>query len=411
MVTEEIKNLGKQFHKALINLNSNIASLRQFYKYLHPVAREIDEKNIDGYRSKVKRIREALEESKKLSKKEQLKIIADITPALEELEKIIIPTPTVNTEILFNNIVITLCSYLEILISDLAKLFYLNSEGGLIDKSEVTFGEIKYLQTVNEIKEHLIDRKLFELTSASFDDWLNFLTTKVDLKIEPLTDYYHIPIKEIFERRNLVVHNNGVINKKYLNAVDKTYISKLGNNIKLGERIVTNQSYINNSFRYVENFAVLVAHCLWFKLCGKNENTRERDRREGEINNYIYIKVKSDEFGTAEEFGRFVMNNFKFGSKYIDLCVKVNYWQSLKWQSKLDDPLKRDIEKIELADKNNKIKMVVYALLDKKEDFFKVAKAAVKNREIYKSELTVWPIFKVMREDIRFGKLVKGKAR
>jgi hypothetical protein len=112
---------------------------------------------------------------------------------------------------------------------------------------------------------------------------------------------------------------------------------------------------------------------------------------------------------TAEEFGRFVKNNFKFTNEYISICVQVNYWQSLKWQGKLGNEIKKEIETIDLEGKSNRIRMAIYALLDKKEDFFRVAKATLKSKEISSNELQEWPIFKEMRQDPKFGSLIKGK--
>jgi hypothetical protein len=255
MSNEKEKDSGKTFIETLRRFHMNIESLRQFHKYLVPVAQKVDKKTLRIFTERLQGIVAVLQEAKKQGKKVKQKIIDSVVPDLLKIQRNI---PTINTQILYKNIVITLCSYLEILISDLAKIFYTTSQDSLFDKNEITYADIKFLQTVEEVKELLIDKKIFELTNASFDDWLSFFAKNVDLKIKPLVEYYSMPIKEVLERRHIFVHNDGIVNKKYMNTIDQSYIAKLSDKIKVGEDIPTSSAYLNNSFRYIENFGELV---------------------------------------------------------------------------------------------------------------------------------------------------------
>lgn len=406
MATEKTKHsTNNLFVDAINRFNLNNESLKQFYNSLYPVAEQIDKETKKGFVEKIESLNNLIEEEMKSNKAKKIKL-KKILPFVLEIQKL---RPTINTQILYRNIVITLCSNLEILVSDLAKIFYLNGKSGLFDENAIRFSEIKNLQTIEDVKNQIIDKRLFELTNSSFSDWTNFFKKDVALDIDNLLNYYYTPIKETFERRHIFIHNGGLINKKYLNSIDSTYLKTLSSKFEFGKPIETNATYINNSFRHMENFGQLLTHCLWYKICKSTEI--QKDERENSLVAYIYEKLKKEEYATIEEFGNFVLKNFKLLNEYLLFCIKVNYWQSLKWQGKFNAEIKTEISNIELSDKNSKIKIAVYALLDKPKDFFETARLALKSKDIDKHSLQEWPLFKEMRKDQRFESLIHGRHK
>jgi hypothetical protein len=394
----------EKFSTAHTRFDRNIESLKQFYKAVHPLVDKIDKKTEKEF---IKNIEEIIGPIKKL-KNRPLKLKSKESKDLLNIFKS--KLPTFNTKILYQNIVITLCSYLEILISDLIRIHYTASKSSILNDATINFSEIKHLQTIEEITELLIDKKIFDFTHESFDKWLNFFTHKINLEIKSLINLYEKPLIELFQRRHLFIHNGGIVNQNYIQNVDSSYLKSLGGEIKVEKLINTNSTYLDNSFRYVEVFGILLIHCLWYKLCKNSENASQRDTREANILNHCYNMIVKEEYKSAEEVTNLAIKNFKF-KEFTKFAMQVNYWQSLKWQNKLDDKKRKEIKQIELQGKDNKIKLAIYALFDDCEAFFKTMPFGLRSKDITKEELGEWPLFKEMRKDPRFTKILARGLR
>ena len=64
------------------------------------------------------------------------------------------------------------------------------------------------------MKEYVITVKAEELMRGSFDTWVEFLSSNT-VEIDKLSNKL-LRVSEIFQRRNLFVHNNGIVNHVYI---------------------------------------------------------------------------------------------------------------------------------------------------------------------------------------------------
>jgi hypothetical protein len=388
------------FHKAQQKFIYNLESLKQFYKAVHPVVYQIDKTTEEEFVKHLEKIVGPLGKKAKRTRNLEAKKIDQIVRLIEDKK------PTYNVDILYQNIVITLCSYFEILVCDIARIYYAATQESIFDDAEIKYSEIKNFRSIRDITEHLIGKKVFDMTHGSFGDWLKFFSQDIKVDVKKLVDLYNDPLVELFQRRHLYIHNGGIVNQNYLKTVDQHYLKTLGGEIKDKNPIKTTTTYLDNSLRYIEVFGLLLANCLWHKMSKKNETASELKGRESAMLVHSFNLIKREEYTTAEELIKLAIGNFKY-TEFYSLALKVNYWQSLKWQNKLDSKIKQDIEQLELGTKNNLFKLAVYALLDNDKAFFETIPLALRGKDITKEDLVEWPIFKEMRKDQRFAKFLK----
>ncbi len=209
-------------------------------------------------------------------------------------------------------------------------------------------------------------------------------------------------INEIFQRRNIVVHNGGVVNSIYMSKV----APELRENISINDRINVTQNYLDESINLFESNFILIAAELWKKLLPEDDN------RSSLLNEIALEHIVAERWIIGENLSYFLMND-KGLPEISQLIGKMNYWQSKKWQGKYDE-IKDEIENFDLSAKDLRFLLAWYALTEKKEQFFKLLPQVMKNEIITYDSLKNWPIFRGMRKKPNFylfAKQIKKSSR
>lgn len=134
-------------------------------------------------------------------------------------------------------------------------------------KRDVSFDEAMKFQTIDELKEYVLQKdvetlrrdsyieqfskceKRFNVTLMKFDEWSNFV--------------------ECSQRRNLFTHCDGIVSKQYLDVCKKVSF-KHKENLNVGDQLEIDQDYFFDSCRLVSIVSIMLAHTLWRK-CTPNE--------------------------------------------------------------------------------------------------------------------------------------------
>ncbi|NTM28285.1 hypothetical protein HQ710_13755, partial [Enterococcus faecium] len=158
-------------------------------------------------------------------------------------------------------VVANLVSSLETLLTSLTEYVLLNVYRNLSSIKGVTLdlNEIDSFENIIDIKKYAIHKDLngkkYESFKKWFKDFVEICIAKDFLDKDngkELNDYVET-IFEIFLRRNLITHNDGVVNEIYLEKVSKKYIVE----IKKGDAISVNDDYLKESARNILQFGIL----------------------------------------------------------------------------------------------------------------------------------------------------------
>lgn len=102
----------------------------------------------------------------------------------------------------------------EGLVSQLIRKFYiLHEEQVHLDKKSISYRELMQFDSVdvNDIKTYLIEQEITCRLYSGSEEWLDFFKKDLQLSFSIIEKYRDNYI-EISKRRNLFVHNGGVVN-------------------------------------------------------------------------------------------------------------------------------------------------------------------------------------------------------
>ena len=308
-------------------------------------------------------------------------------------------TDTKHRALLYRSALISLVSSAEWFLSQVIRAYFDKVPGASgTDGKTLTLEDLKSLGSVEDARRYLIDLRIDEIMWGNLEDWIGFLTGTVKLSASYLTPYKEALI-EVFQRRNVMVHNNGVVHSSYMRKVH----SDLRKGVTLGDALSVSPTYLAKAIDLVERNFVLLAMELWKRLAPADE---ERATVMIEI---AFERLKTERWLVSEGLSFFTMNDKKM-SERERLIAQLNYWQSVKWQGSFET-VRKEVEDSDFTAKDDLYQLARHALLDDTDAFLKLVPAMIKNKKITREMLATWPIFKEMRKDDRFKKYKQKPTR
>lgn len=297
------------------------------------------------------------------------------------------------TDILYSGTLMLLVVYFEEMFSKMLLKDLLKYPRIKIENNTLTFEEIKDLGSIDEAKKYLIEKEVDKIMKEKCDDWFKYLKQTVKLKLKCYDDHVSY-FNEIMARRNLIVHNDGIVNTYYLNRVGKNNIY----NVKLGDVLSVDSKYILEAFDVFEQIAVNTLVEIYLK-----ENLDE-DKIDNVFNLVTNKYLFEEKYTIALKLYELLLD-CKFVKGELKLFCELNYWQCHKWLGITNDKIEK-LNKFDYSVYKTKIHLGALALQEKYDDFFEAFNV---QDEIRLVDLKNWPIFKEVRKDERFLELIKPK--
>jgi hypothetical protein len=232
---------------------------------------------------------------------------------------------------LYCNSLISLVSSVEWFLAQLIHKHY-KENPGIVGSKEKQFSldELAAFDTVDDARNYLIEKTVESVLRGSIQDWIDFLTSKLKLSMGYLKDHKDFLI-EVTQRRNLLVHNGGVVNRIYLSNLPSDYHDAP----KIGDNIHITSEYLNKAISTFERCFLLIAAELWKKVGADNE---ERGKL---LINLSYEHLISERYEVAESISFFAANDNSL-QESDQLYAKINYWIARKYGDGFED-IKQDI--------------------------------------------------------------------
>ncbi|WP_147589315.1 hypothetical protein [Clostridium paraputrificum] len=290
--------------------------------------------------------------------------------------------------ILLRSALMSLIIYFEGTISDLFK-FLINKNPDMVTNDKMlSFKQIKEFGSIDSAVEYLIENEIESIMRASFDTWYKTLNSKFKTNIEFTKDDI-ITLTEIILRRNLFVHNGGIVNNLYLKKVDESK----RRNIKKGDSLTVDIPYIIRSIEIIRRMGNEILLKTYKKLDTNSEYYWDT------LFNIGYKDLMKGRYTNAKSIFYFLSKDKNV--KYADILVaKANYFIASKELNEYDK-IKAEVEAIDITAFSDRYKAVFLAIKDKTDECIKVIKRAYP-KEIKKLEIQEWPAFKKVREQKEF---------
>lgn len=394
------------------SFSANMKGLRTFVTQLTPVVKKHD---VDSLKKVVKDIEKVfktvgISESElraKKIKKTKLKLTQEQENQILAVAKNLVrhpPLPLHNLELLHKSTFVMLISYLDFLISDLIHYYYQVYPRSLSGKDlSITLNELNVCSNLGEARDFIVNKEVESVLYRSLPEQRKYFSNqlKIDCK-ENIINWNKI--NEAVERRNIIVHNNSIINRRYLKNVDLSFVPGKRKDLKEGEKIVIDEDYFAGLFDEIFVAGTILIQCCWRKWKKDDINEANVSLRDS-----VYDALLEERWAIAERLGLF-SKECDVGNQSNRLCLEINYWQSLKWQNKKDE-LEKELKRFDVSGLSPRYALALCALKSDRDGFYKNVKKAIITDKLTKEDLMEWPLFREFRRDPDFEKRIKRVFR
>jgi hypothetical protein len=201
---------------------------------------------------------------------------------------------------------------------------------------------------------------------------------------------------ELTERRNLLVHCNGVVSAQYLKNCAE-HKAKIPKNLKLGQQLGVSPEYFNSSYRCIFELTVKLTHVLWRKLM-----PNELEYADSTLNDICYDLIENEEYDLAISLLDFATDILK--KHYSDearLTFVINRAQAYKWTGKKQVTLSL-LAKEDWTAASDKFRLAEAVLRDDYSKACIIMKEMGAESKVNKSLYRDWPLFKEFRKRPEF---------
>lgn len=289
-------------------------------------------------------------------------------------------------DLLYTNSLISLLSNVEWFFSQILHYYYAeHPESAGVQKRTLTLKDLKTFGSVDDAEKYLIDVKIDEVLRGNFESWTSLLKEEIGLGLGYLKDLMDELI-EIYQRRNLFVHNGGVVNSIYISKVKE----ELRNGIEIGNTLIVEKEYLENSICKLQKAFILIGAELWKKL---NPDDEKRGEILGEI---VYENLLHSRWDICEGLCFFSLNDFKI--KPVDKTIaQINYWLCKK---ELNDykSIEKEINKADFSDKKEIFQLGLYALRGETERLIEILPIVLETNQTNIERLEEFPILREFRK-------------
>lgn len=302
-------------------------------------------------------------------------------------------------DLLYVNSFINLLSSAEWFYSQILHFYYdQNPNSAGVKKKTLTLEELKSFGSVEDAEKYLIDSKIEGLLRSSFSEWMETLKIEVKLGLGYLNDF-NDELIEIYQRRNLLVHNGGIVNSIYLSKVSQNLREKVETAVKL----TVDETYLDNAINKIHVLFSLIACELWKK------QLPEDDERSVYLMSLNYQYLKRKNWNIAKLPNIFLSGDAKQPT-IPKTYAKLNCWLCQK-RTNEGTELKKELEKVDFSDKTIIIQLALASLKDDEFTFFRLLPKAINSDELDPESLFDFPIFEEMRENKKFEDFQKENKK
>lgn len=234
-----------------------------------------------------------------------------------------------------------------------------------------------------------------EVESNMFDSLktLDLISQKENININRYRNILD-EFEEIYYRRNLYIHNNGIVNNIYLSNIK----DKFKANIQTNQKLVTDEIYLRNAI----NMLYKVVCTLFYEV--QLAYNPKYEKWHISLGNIGFDLLQNRNYDVAEQL-YFIL------SKYKQLCFRdkamyrINYINALKQQGKTET-VKKELNELDVSIATDDYKIAKLCLEDKNKEVYE---AISKNYpEPFTADLIRdWPLFINFRESEYYALFVK----
>ncbi len=256
--------------------------------------------------------------------------------------------------------------------------------------------EVMQYKTLAEFQASVVDKEVDSVLRGGIEDTVKWFEKRCN--IESVSESFERwgALVELFERRNLFVHTNGIVNDQYLQMADKHKFVG-GEKIELGAQLAAGPSYFRESVTLIAEFGVKLHQVVWRKLVRAE---KEKEEADSVLNQFGYELILRGNYELAIRLFDFGSNIRGHSSDRLRRMMTVNFANAHRLAG--DEGKARSILDAEdWSAASDDFKICVAAVrgeLDTVLQMMKDIGPSEHSRAMYED----WPVFFKLRDDKRF---------
>lgn len=340
------------FEDVFRRYDESMTAVRDFFSHLRPLVSEME---------KAPREREVIVEVQRRPTEKDLKELKDflatidMKPGVVELPGKVIRIvvypypPGIHRELLNRSILMCLVSHFEVLVSDLAHLYYrLIPEATSSADKVLSVNELKGFKSIDDALQFVISRRVDDLVRGSIDDWHKFFNARMNIELDGLVSHV-AQWREFFQRRHIMVHAGGRVTERYVASVDW---DRLGDAPPpVGKKLDLDDDYIARAINAFEVSGLLLSQEVWKKYA-PDETRLRLDRLTGGRRGAVYSKLLSRNWYVAEHLANWGARDSDAPEDVMLIC-KFNRWLCIKRQGRWEE-VRKEVQAFDTAAKHPK---------------------------------------------------------
>jgi len=265
-------------------------------------------------------------------------------------------------------------------------------------EKEFSLAELQDFGDVSAAQEALIGRKVDAFTQQSLADWSRWSARTLKVPLEDLaTDPRKL--RELFQRRHIIVHSAGRVSRQYLNRVD------FGSDATptIGKRLPVDRGYLDGALDVLDVVGTLVALVAWQKWIPE-----ESDAPARKLGDVGYDLLTSDSWSATRLLcskGRELLD-LPHGT---ELQSRVNEWLARKRQDGIDS-IAGEVESWDISALAPRFRLARSALVDDLDTVFEELPKLIEQEEVTLADVATWPLLAEARQDPRAEPLLERFA-
>lgn len=311
--------------------------------------------------------------------------------------------PTAHSELLRRSVLMCLVSNFEVLVADLAHLYYrLVPDATTGEDKLLSVNELRRFDSIDDALQSIIADRVDELLRGGIGEWHKFFVTRMKIDFNSLVPY-HAEWNEFFQRRHIMVHAGGRITKRYLANVDWDSLPEGFVKPKVGEQLHIDDAYLQNAIDSFEVAGLLLCQEVWKKLAPGETGTRLGSLLG--LRDAVYRRLLTGNWRVAKGLAEWGMRDGCASEDDILIC-RFNGWLCMKRLGRWEEAA-RELEAFDTSAKHPIYSLVKASLLERADDFFRVLPMAL-GAGVEIREILEWPILEEMRGDHRFAEIINS---
>lgn len=351
---------------------------------------------IKELQNKLKKFEDIEDEStgKKGLKAENARDFAEIAVCLRQLEGI---SKKKFDTYLAKSLFTQLFAEFDAYVGELLKVIYLSNSSllkGIV--REISLSEIMEFSDLDSVKLAMLNKEIETLRRESYIEQFSALEKKFKIELKKFTEWS--AFVELSQRRNIIMHNGGVVSDQYINVCRKEGYQFL-KDINVDDSLGVSPEYFFNASRILSKVGLMLAYTLWSKVFPK-----KIEKIHESLNNTIYDCLQNKQWKFVAELGDFIFSGPMLNKiQEINHKIRIiNYSIGLKFSGQSEEA-EKFINSVDWSANYRDFKLAIEVLRENYPQAIQLMKSIGRNGElVYQHCYHVWPLFTRFREQQEF---------